>query len=308
MCSLRALLFISIATSGCGSAKAVDLFSASSAGGVGQTSGGTGGSSVPLGVSSDEMGGSSDGTGGTSVGGQTPASGGANVGGGASTPVTMAAGAPSGGASSAGLGGSASTGATASVAGRGGAEASGAGGNGSATCAGNATEICDGSDNDCDGSIDEGACPAACTGFVVEGEGYMACKTSTEQTKAAELCAGQGMRLVWIESQAQDASLLGALMQLDASLGVAQSSFFIGASDTPREGRWHWIDGAEFWSGDAEGMPLGKAYVHWAAGRPNGGASENCSVILLNAPDKGLPGEWNDSPCNELHGALCQTP
>lgn len=311
MCSRRALRFVSIATLSCGGAKGGDLFG--SAGGVSATSGGTGGSSVLLGNGGDETGRSSvplggrNGTGGNSVpqGEQTPAAGEPSVDGGGSAAV-VTAGAPSAGAPSAGLGGSTSSGGTAAVAGKGGSEPNGASGYGSVACLSNATEICDGRDNNCDGSIDEGACPSACSGFVVDGQGYMACKSSIVQSKAAELCEGQGMRLVWIESPEQDAALLAALMQLDASLGVAQDSFYIGAIDSPQEGRWHWINGPEFWSGGLRGMPLGNAYVHWAAGRPNGGASENCSVMLLDAPDKGLPGEWNDSPCSELHGALCQ--
>lgn len=116
------------------------------------------------------------------------------------------------------------------------------------------------------------------------------------------------MRLVWITSAQQNSALLAALGRLEPIPGPEQSAIFIGASDAEQEAHWHWIGGANFWLGDSVGAPVNDAYVNWAADRPNAGMRENCAVLLLNVPSDGLPGQWNDAPCNELHGALCEKP
>jgi Lectin C-type domain/Putative metal-binding motif len=292
-------LLLAIASVGCGSANDSGLFGPAS--------------TLETGGSSNAT---ADGGASSSLGGQGTTPSEPSEGGDDSAPVELTAGAPSGGAPTTHSGGSAGSAgqlaggappvSVAGSAGNGGAPS--AGGGGSAGCDHQAAEVCDGVDNDCNGSIDENACAMGCTGLVIAGRSYMVCKTSTEQNKAAALCEAQGMRLVWIDSQQQNTALLAAVVQLAASPGIAQTGIFIGASDAPQEAQWHWINGANFWSGDSSGAAVGNAYVNWAAHRPNGGPSENCAVMLVDTPDEGMPGQWNDSPCNEHHGALCQAP
>jgi hypothetical protein len=175
-------------------------------------------------------------------------------------------------------------------------------------CARNAQEVCDGIDNNCNGEVDENACPEKCTGFVADGKSYMACMTSTSENKGAAECEAQGMRLVWIDSAQQNAALLAEIERIGIGPGYDQSAIFIGATDAEQEGHWHWIGGADFWLGGSAGMPLADAYVNWGAGRPNQGTNENCAVMQLTLSPEGMPGEWNDAPCNQVHGALCETP
>jgi Lectin C-type domain len=115
----------------------------------------------------------------------------------------------------------------------------------------------------------------------------------------------EGMRLVWIDSQQQNTALLAALVQLAPSPGIAQTGVFIGASDAPQEAQWHWINGANFWSGDSSGAAVGNAYVNWAAHRPNGGPSENCAVMLVIRRPKACRVNGTIHPATSI-GALCQ--
>lgn len=269
-------------------------------------------------------------TGGTSAGGTTKggnaSSGGAIGGGSASggidatnggktsggslatggTPATggvVAGGAASGGDSSGGtsVGGVASGGS--------GGASGGAGG-----CSSKQTERCDGIDNDCNSKVDElKACPDKCTGFTLGGHGYMVCDLELNATKASALCEEQGMRLAWIESADENAGLLKFIAGLDTSGrggGILEVS--IGASDAAKEGQWHWVEGGPaFWEGGAKGSAVSGAYANWGQGRPNNALSlsgEDCAVLVIDKPDDGDPGEWDDVVCSSTYGVLCETP
>jgi hypothetical protein len=88
---------------------------------------------------------------------------------------------------------------------------------------------------------------------------------------------------------------------------------WIGATDDPTEGQWHWATGPEaglqFWSGSATGTPVAGQFSNWFMGEPNNQYSisnpsdtmsssspygENCAEIRIVEDN----GQWNDEACN----------
>jgi hypothetical protein len=88
---------------------------------------------------------------------------------------------------------------------------------------------------------------------------------------------------------------------------------WIGGSDDPAEGQWHWATGPEtglqFWNGEATGTPVGGQFSNWYSGEPNNQYSmnnppdtmsssspygENCAEIRVVEDS----GQWNDEACN----------
>jgi len=279
---------------------------------------GSGGASVPLGGTTN--GGRAES--GSSAGGTTALGG--SSGGGASgqdTAGAETAGSTQGGTSSAGKagsdggkvtseGGSSSTEAGAPPTG------SEAGSGGNATCTPTGTELCDGLDNDCNAEIDEGkSCPANCTGQALNGKGYMFCDVERSFSSASTACGNADMRLVWIESAAENTAILNAA----ESLGFVSERIWLGGTDRDSEGEWQWVDASEapkaqFWYGESEdfgGGPIENAFANWGDGRPNDSENsdaEDCATFTLDR--SGLDaGTWNDDACsNPGWPFVCEVP
>jgi hypothetical protein len=110
-------------------------------------------------------------------------------------------------------------------------------------------------------------------------------------------CAAQGMRLVWIETEDENAWITATA----SSLGVRGA--WIGATDQQEEGTWMWQAGVVFWMGDEDGEPVENRYANWSSGRPNNSdGNEHCAV--LEVPD----GQWNDLECTMTQGFVCEDP
>uniref|UniRef100_A0A9J7X156 C-type lectin domain-containing protein n=1 Tax=Cyprinus carpio carpio TaxID=630221 RepID=A0A9J7X156_CYPCA len=62
--------------------------------------------------------------------------------------------------------------------------------------------------------------------------------------------------------------------------------FWIGLTDSYKEGRWKWVDGSTLTSG------------FWGSGEPNGQRRENCVVSY--------PSGWCDYPCNDAFRWICE--
>ena len=241
------------------------------------------------------LGGTSSGGGGVTALGGTPSTGGAAALGGAGgiSSAGGAGGTSGGGTSSAGTGGAASGGA-----------APNEGGSAGEGCA--SKELCDGIDNDCDARVDEeDACPAGCVGLRVLERGMMVCNTPTVADAAKQRCAEQGMRLAWLDSRMKNRAVLMAIEESKLDL----VEVFIGATDEEMEGRWHWIGGSDFWRGADNGSSVSGAFANWASGKPNNAEEgQSCAVLIVNEPDDGQAGQWDDVGCTEEHGVLCESP
>ena len=154
-------------------------------------------------------------------------------------------------------------------------------------------ETCDSLDNDCDGAVDDGACPGGCSGALRGMAAYFVCTGARTWSAASAVCSGRGAHLARVDDNAENNWIRS---QADAR-GVG--SVWLGGSDAASEGRWVWSDGARFWTGAAGGSAVGGAYARWSADEPNDDGGEDCL-------EQGADRSWNDDECEETHGFVCE--
>jgi hypothetical protein len=190
--------------------------------------------------------------------------------------------------------------------GAGGAPDPGGGTGGIAPCVPK-SERCNGHDDNCNGSVDELVCNSnqngttGCFGFVLsEGSqhGYMLCTSKTRNyAQAKQACAGQDMRLAWLETADENNAVALKVEGLTNETDVV-----IGATDQVTEGYWFWDGGAQFWKGNQNGAPVNGSFTAWVQGNApdNNSQGEDCGVL---APKTRT---WNDRSCFANYPYLCE--
>jgi hypothetical protein len=109
-------------------------------------------------------------------------------------------------------------------------------------------------------------------------------------------CEAHGMRLIRIDDAAENAWIHGVAF----TFGVDRN--WLGGSDLGQMGDWRWADGTQFWSGEANGTPVGGRYTNWENGEPNDyGDDEHCLVMFAKST-------WNDDNCSAIHRYVCEAP
>jgi hypothetical protein len=138
-----------------------------------------------------------------------------------------------------------------------------------------ATEHCDGVDEDCDGSVDEGAgCP--CTVQTWGGHGYLFCTRAAYWYDLCDDYTSYGYELVSIGSASEQAWLVTAAAAYSTS-----RCWWIGFNDRSVERTWVWVSGETV------------TYTNWGPGQPdNGSGSEDCAEFVASGS-----GLWNDEQC-----------
>jgi hypothetical protein len=135
---------------------------------------------------------------------------------------------------------------------------------------GGCVERCDAVDNDCDETIDEGACPPGC---VVEQSGetrYVLCESSGTWFAARDRCEQMGNDL----PAARSSSEWDVLVALRTRWG-ADDRLWLGMSDERLEGSWVTPEG-ELVFDEERGVTEDGFFVSWALDEPNGDETENC--------------------------------
>jgi hypothetical protein len=167
-------------------------------------------------------------------------------------------------------------------------------------CVPNGMEVCDGLDNDCNNAVDErDACPDGCLGVSYRGSGYMLCHDDDRRrswSEAEEECQSRGMHLVRVDDAEENAFIR------KTALGVNfDGNIWLGGSDAETEGKWVWIDGTHFWTGENDGVPVGGNYTNWKPNQPNTeNGREDCTEIGAGEET------WHDEECSFRQAFMCQ--
>jgi len=162
-------------------------------------------------------------------------------------------------------------------------------------CQTGSVDRCDGRDQNCkDGTADE-HCPEGCKGAGFGNHGYMFCLYNSNRGEARAVCERNGLYLASIESNLENAWVRAT------ARGVGIETAWLGARDTVAEGTWLWIDGRQFWQGNAAGAPVAGRYAAWFSGQPNNeGGAKDCLLMRTD-------GLWESIECSEPQsGFVCR--
>jgi hypothetical protein len=140
-------------------------------------------------------------------------------------------------------------------------------------------ERCNGLDDDCDGRVDEGACP--CDEVARDASTYLICRTERPWTSAADTCDAVGYHLATIGDAPENAWLRGQ------ATGGPQEFWWIGLFDPASDNTWVWEDGA----------PV--SFINWGGDQPNG-RDDDCAYLSND------DGEWYDWSCSVPSPYLCE--
>jgi len=135
---------------------------------------------------------------------------------------------------------------------------------------------------------------ASCQCQFYGGHTYRFCNASTGWLNAQSACKATSMRMVRIDSVAEESWLFSV------AVNIASSGWWIGANDRQLEGKWVWDDGTQFWSGGVRGTAVSGRYSHWDTSEPNNvNGSEDCAMV------SSINGWW-DVPCTDPKAYICE--
>lgn len=125
---------------------------------------------------------------------------------------------------------------------------------------------------------------------------------------AQDACVALGGHLAYIES-ADESVRLGAIVPGDAAaVEAGLQDVWVGGTDAPTEGNWHWLDSAAYYDDNAA---LAIGYINWRGVEPNNSTGqnpdgENCMIIEgdNNLVDRGP--QWDDRNCLAAFPYLCE--
>ncbi|MFO0548110.1 MAG: DUF4215 domain-containing protein [Polyangiaceae bacterium] len=138
----------------------------------------------------------------------------------------------------------------------------------------------DGCDSTCMFSCLSGSGASAVVADVVTGTCYAAFSSTVSRALAETACQAVSGHLASITSAAEN-TLVRTLLP--------QTTLYIGATDAATEGTWEWPSGESF------------SYSNWSTNEPNNSGDEDCVQLYVD-------GTWNDVPCTNTYGYVCEVP
>jgi hypothetical protein len=132
-----------------------------------------------------------------------------------------------------------------------------------------------------------------CTAKLYHRKVYWICKNLRSWVDARGRCTSRPRTdLVTLDDPNED-ELVAASVTSDS---------WIGANDTVAEGQWTWANGGKvFWSGKADGTPVGGQYSAWAPKEPDDLVQEDCAAL------RHADAEWDDEPCSSIRPFVCES-
>lgn len=127
---------------------------------------------------------------------------------------------------------------------------------------------------------------------------------------AQDACVALGGHLAYIGS-ADESVLVGTIAPGDAAaVEAGLQDVWVGGTDAPTEGNWHWLDSTAYYDDNAA---LAIGYINWRGVEPNNSTGqnpdgENCMVIEgdNDLVDRGP--QWDDRNCLAAFPYLCEVP
>lgn len=185
-------------------------------------------------------------------------------------------------------------------------------------------------------TCENGVCnpkPDACRAFLYGGHVYLVCSELLSWSDARARCLGFGTGLLILDNRAENDFLHDKSGDAARWIGAndrGNDGFdFNGCEINNNEGHWYWASSTSAqalhdkplctmkevssgsWSCFASTVDSATVYQRWSAGEPsNAGCScgflgcsegEDCGQLLAD-------GTWNDAPCNNVFGYVCESP
>ena len=148
-----------------------------------------------------------------------------------------------------------------------------------------AADTCgDGIDQDCNGWPDDAPDCPDCVEVRRGDHPYLVCTTPRTWAEARAKCQAEGVDMLVVDSAGESSWIF------QQAVRVRRQPFWIGLSDQRNEGRFEWVDGTR------------PGFTRWAPGEPNNAGDEDCVHYW---GDEDL---WNDMPCEERLGVICEQP
>lgn len=154
---------------------------------------------------------------------------------------------------------------------------------------------------ECSGGVcRNGACAPCpnegnCTCAARDGVPYWFCRSGRSFTAATSDCESVGMRLVRIDSAAENQWVRDRYR--DSAINLSDP--WIGARDATTPGEWQWADGTLFWTGGRMGSVVSGFYANWNSGHPDNSRCGSFSGWDSNRL-------WEGRSCGDSRHFICK--